>query len=80
LEFGATLIGPLARDLSFRGQGVGDLLLAEAVKVALATSEKIASLALVVDAKESRPPSHPNPVHLRKIGTSYVRPLVDALR
>jgi predicted GNAT family N-acyltransferase len=50
--FGATLIGRLARDLSFRGQGVGDLLLADAVKVALVMSEKIASFAVVVDAKD----------------------------
>lgn len=44
--------GRLARDQSFRGQGVGDLLLADAVKIALAMSEKIASFAVVADAKD----------------------------
>ena len=48
---GATLIGRLARDLSFRGQGVGELLLIDALTVALAMSRKIASAAVVVDAR-----------------------------
>jgi predicted GNAT family N-acyltransferase len=50
---GATLIGRLARDLSFRGQGIGELLLIDALKVALAMSRKIASAAVVVDAKDA---------------------------
>ena len=49
---GATLIGRLARDLSFRGQGVGELLLIDALTVALAMSRKIASAAVVVDARD----------------------------
>jgi predicted GNAT family N-acyltransferase len=49
---GATLIGRLARDLSFRGQGIGELLLIDALKTALAMSRKIASAAVVVDAKD----------------------------
>ena len=49
---GATLIGRLARDLAFRGKGIGEILLIDALKVALATSEKIASAAVVVDAKD----------------------------
>ena len=48
---GATLIGRVARDLSFRGQGIGEVLLIGALKVALAMSRKIASAAVVVDAK-----------------------------
>ena len=48
---GATLIGRLARDLNFRGRGVGELLLTDALKVALMMSRKIASVAVVVDAK-----------------------------
>jgi GNAT superfamily N-acetyltransferase len=48
---GATLIGRLARDLSFRGHGIGELLLTDALKVALVMSRKIASAAVVVDAK-----------------------------
>jgi predicted GNAT family N-acyltransferase len=49
---GATLIGRLARDLSFRGQGIGELLLSDALKMAMAMSRKIASAAVVVDAKD----------------------------
>jgi predicted GNAT family N-acyltransferase len=49
---GATLVGRLARDLSFRGQGVGELLLIDALKVSLAISRKIASVAVIVDAKD----------------------------
>ena len=50
---GATLIGWLARDLSFRGKGIGELLLVDALKMALAMSRKIASAAVVVDAKDA---------------------------
>jgi len=49
---GATLVGRLARDLSFRGQGIGELLLVDALKISLAMSRKIASLAVMVDAKD----------------------------
>jgi predicted GNAT family N-acyltransferase len=49
---GATLIGRLARDLGFRGQGIGELLLVDALKRALAVSKRIASAAVVVDAKD----------------------------
>jgi len=49
---GATLIGRLARDLAFRGKGLGEILLIDALKVALATSEKIASVAVLVDSKD----------------------------
>jgi len=50
--FGATLLGRLARDLSFKGQGIGELLLADALKVALAISRKISSVGVLVDAKD----------------------------
>ena len=33
LVIGATLIGRLARDLSFRGQGIGELLLVDVLKI-----------------------------------------------
>jgi len=49
---GATLIGRLARDLSFRGKGIGELLLIDALRVSLAMSRKIASAAVVVDAQD----------------------------
>jgi predicted GNAT family N-acyltransferase len=51
---GATLIGRLARDLEFGGQGIGDLLLADALKRALGMSKNIASAAVVVDAKDEK--------------------------
>lgn len=51
-ELPATLLGRLARSLSFKGQGVGELLLMSALKQALDHSQRIASMALVVDAKD----------------------------
>jgi predicted GNAT family N-acyltransferase len=48
----ATLIGRLARDLRVKGKGVGELLLMAALKQALDTSKRIASFAVVVDAKD----------------------------
>ncbi len=50
---GATLIRRLARDLSFRGQGIGEVLLVDALKKALESSKQIASAA-VVDAKDDK--------------------------
>jgi predicted GNAT family N-acyltransferase len=47
----ATLIGRLAVDLKFRGQGLGGALLVEALGVAVKASETIASAAIEVDAK-----------------------------
>ena len=46
------LIGRLARDLSFRGQGIGEALLIDALKVAVVMSRKIASAAVMVDATD----------------------------
>jgi predicted GNAT family N-acyltransferase len=51
-ELPVTLIGRLARDSVFRGQGIGELLLIDALKRALTTSAQVASLAVVVDAKD----------------------------
>lgn len=48
----AALIGRLATDLRARGQGVGKLLLADAIKRILGASEKLAVYAIVVDAKD----------------------------
>jgi GNAT superfamily N-acetyltransferase len=46
----ASLIGRLARSESARGQGVGELLLADALKRVLVASESIAVYAIIVDA------------------------------
>ena len=52
--FPARLIGRLARDQSFKAQGLGRVLLADALQVALETSKTIASLAVLVDAKDEK--------------------------
>jgi predicted GNAT family N-acyltransferase len=51
---GATLIGRLARDLGFKGKGVGELLLADALRRSLEARRRIASAAVIVDAKDTR--------------------------
>lgn len=49
--FPAALIGRLARAERVRGQGVGELLLADAIKRVLAVDESMAIFAIVVDSK-----------------------------
>jgi predicted GNAT family N-acyltransferase len=46
----ASLLGRLARNKEFKGQGIGELLLMDALKRALQLSLHIASVAVVVDA------------------------------
>jgi ribosomal protein S18 acetylase RimI-like enzyme len=48
----AALIGRLARDERARGRGVGELLLADAVRRILSASRSMAVFAIVVDAKD----------------------------
>ena len=48
----AALIGRLARDLRLRGEGVGDLLLADAVRRIISVASNLAVFAIVVDAKD----------------------------
>jgi GNAT superfamily N-acetyltransferase len=50
----AALIGRLARSESVRGQGIGELLLADAVQRILEAGRSIAVYAIVVDAKDER--------------------------
>lgn len=50
----AALIGRLARDKRVRGQGVGELLLADAINRILGAGRSIAVFAIVVDAKDER--------------------------
>ena len=68
----ATLLGRLARSQQFRGAGLGEILLMGALARALEHSKHIASVAVVVDAKDDRAsefyrsygfielPEHPN--------------------
>lgn len=48
----AALIGRLARDARVRGKGLGDLLVADAVRRILGAAQALAVLAIVVDAKD----------------------------
>ena len=50
----AALIGRLARDQRVRGQGVGDLLLADAVSRILSAASTLAVFAIVVEAKDEQ--------------------------
>ncbi len=75
-ELPATLLGRLARSLACKGQRVGELLLMSALKQALHHSQRIASMAVVVDAKDEAAanfyrkyafvdlPDHPNRLFL----------------
>lgn len=68
----ATLLGRLARSKQFKGTGVGEMLLMGALARALEHSRNIASMAVVVDAKDDKArqfyrsyglidlPDHPN--------------------
>lgn len=53
-ELPATLLGRLARSTEFEGKGIGELLLMGALRQALNQSKKIASMAVVVDAKDDK--------------------------
>jgi predicted GNAT family N-acyltransferase len=53
-ELPATLLGRLARSVAFKGQKLGELLLMDALKRALVHSYEIASVGVVVDAKDHR--------------------------
>jgi predicted GNAT family N-acyltransferase len=48
----ATLIGRLARHVDLRGQNIGELLLMDALHRALDAARAVASLAVIVDAKD----------------------------
>jgi GNAT superfamily N-acetyltransferase len=52
-EVPATLIGRFATHIDLRGKGLGKVLLADALKKALENSVHVASLAVVVDAKDN---------------------------
>lgn len=50
----ASLLGRLARAPEFKGQGIGDLLMVDALKRAYENSSVIGSLAVVVDPKDEK--------------------------
>ena len=50
----ATLLGRLAIDRRFQGQGAGEYLLMDALHRSLQASRQVAALAVIVDAKDER--------------------------
>ena len=50
----ATLLGRLAREAAFRGRGIGDRLMADALARALAGSAEIGAVAVLTDPKDER--------------------------
>jgi ribosomal protein S18 acetylase RimI-like enzyme len=50
----ATLLGRLARSGEFKGAGLGEMLLMDALKKALDHSRSVASMAIVVSSKDER--------------------------
>jgi ribosomal protein S18 acetylase RimI-like enzyme len=52
-EVPATLVGRLARSSEFHRQGIGEILLTDALKRSLANSKYVASRTVVVDAKDA---------------------------
>jgi ribosomal protein S18 acetylase RimI-like enzyme len=50
----ATLLGRLARDEVFRGQGIGDRLMQDALARAFAGSAEVGSTAMITDPKDER--------------------------
>ena len=52
-ELGATLIGRLARDLEWKGRGVGQLLLLDAFRRSLRQSAEVAAVVVVTDPKDT---------------------------
>lgn len=53
-EVPATLIGRLARSSIFHGEGLGEILLMDALKRCLDSSGQVASWAVIVDAKDEK--------------------------
>ncbi len=53
-ELPATLLGRLARDISYKGQGIGNLLMVDALKRANESSSIIGSVAVITDPKDER--------------------------
>jgi GNAT superfamily N-acetyltransferase len=49
-----TLLGRLARDINFKGQGIGELLIADALKRAYSATSSVASWAVVTDPINDR--------------------------
>jgi predicted N-acetyltransferase YhbS len=53
-ELGATLIGRLARDLSWRGKEIGRLLLVDALRRSVRLSSEVGAVVVVTDPKDNK--------------------------
>ena len=53
-EVGATLIGRLARDLAWKGQDVGRLLLVDALRRSVRMSDEVGAVVVVTDPKDAK--------------------------
>jgi GNAT superfamily N-acetyltransferase len=73
----ATLLGRLAVSTAFRGQGLGVILLMDALYRALAHGREVASAGVVVDAKDAgTPTSHKDSNQVRRrISSAFVLPV-----
>ena len=53
-DLGATLIGRLARDLEWKGQDIGRLLLLDALRRSLRQSDEVGAVVVVTDPKDAK--------------------------
>lgn len=53
-DLGATLIGRLARDLAWKGQDIGRLLLLDALRRSVRQSEEVGAVVVVTDPKDTK--------------------------
>ena len=53
-ELGATLIGRLARDIEWRGKGIGPLLLVDALRRSVRLSAEVGAVVVVTDPKDQK--------------------------
>jgi len=67
----ATLLGRLARDVSFRGLGLGDYLLTDALRKAIQNTVVIGSVAVVTDPKDEKAASFYTQYGFRSFGGSW---------
>ncbi len=72
----ATLLGRLARDVTFRGKGLGDYLLADALQRALDNTVEIGSVAVVTDPKDERASAFYREYGFRAFATTQQRLLL----
>jgi GNAT superfamily N-acetyltransferase len=77
----ATLLGRLARDEAFRGQGIGDRLMLDAVARAFTGSREVGSIAIVTDPKDDRAARfYRNFGFVGLSGTRLFLPMSEAIR